>query len=97
MGTAKKAPKKKSTDSRQQIKRYRLCVVCHELFFSAKVDNLTCSRECLNRGKIYKEAHERVGGKIESGELDKKFEGIPSTSVMLSAIRHLVPDEEREK
>jgi predicted nucleic acid-binding Zn ribbon protein len=97
MGTAKKAPKKKSTDSRQQVKKYRLCVVCNELFFSVKVDNLTCSRECLKRGRLYKEARERVEGKRDSGELDVRFENTPSTSIMLSAISHLIPAEEEKK
>lgn len=97
MGTAKKPPKKKSTDRRQQVRKYRLCVICNELFLSTKVDNLTCSRECLNRGTLYKEARERVEEKRDSGELDVRFENTPSTSVMLSAINHLIPAEEEEK
>jgi len=95
MGTAKKkkksAPKSpKPRTQRHRTSRYRLCCVCDELFFSDKVDSITCSNECLSRERLYAEAFERVAEKRACGELEVKHENTPSTSVMLTSISHLL-------
>lgn len=87
MGTAKKKRVKKKRVIKHELKRYRLCCVCDELFLSQSSDSLTCSNVCFKRGLLYEQARARVEEKYAKGELDPKHENTPSTSVMLEALK----------